>query len=243
MNTEIRFDEHENEISFFKKGWKSVAQIDNIPEIVDIVKSNTWVDNNGYLYCSKLKKYLHRLVVEYKIGKEKLTELTENGFVVDHLNNNEKYNCHLDNLHVISADLNIAKGHTVDKDIEALCLKAGIGLYWLKNSLYQIAVGFNMPTIIRIEEESKKISHLYWNFDNFDKCYIAIQTIISALKGNCKLYVDQLQTINWYYRETIALQNVDPKKRLVKYGDTYLFRNNDMNESDFRIIDKPAKLE
>ena len=93
MKSSIKFEEHGDEVLFFKEGWNSVAHIDNVPEIVELVKQNNWIDKNGYLYCSKLKKYLHRIVVECKIGEKNLAELTAEGFVVDHLNNDEKYNC------------------------------------------------------------------------------------------------------------------------------------------------------
>lgn len=245
MNSNIKFDEHGEEVSFFKEGWNSVAHIDNVPEIVELVKENNWIDNNGYLYCYKLKKYLHRIVIEYKIGKEKLAKLTTEGFVVDHLNNDEKYNCRLNNLHIISSDLNIAKGHTVDKDIKGLWLKAGIGLYWLKNGLYQIAVAFNEPAMIIINKDIKSIDHLYWNFDNFDKCYNAIQIIISALKGQCNLYADRLQAVAWNYREPIALPNsyAHLEGPLIKYGDTYVLKINNEPGPNFAVIKKPAPIE
>lgn len=245
MNSSIKFDEHGEEVSFFKEGWNSVAHIDNVPDLVELVKKNKWADNNGYLYCSKLKKYLHRIVVEYKIGKEKLAELTAEGFVVDHLNNDEKYNCRLNNLHIISSDLNIAKGHTVDKDIKELWLKAGIGLYWLKNGLYQIVVGFNVPATISVDKDIKNIERLYWNFENFDKCYNAVQIIISALKGKCNLYADQLQAVTWDYREAIVLPNsyVHSEGPLIKYGDTYVLRINNKSGPNFAVIKKPAPID
>lgn len=245
MQNNIKYETCGDKVTFFKEGWKCVAQVDNIPELVELVKQHSWSDNNGYLYCGKLKEYLHRVVIEFKIGKDKLSELTKNGFVVDHLNNDEKYNCCLDNLHIISSDSNIAKGHTVDKDIKDLLLKAGIGLFCLKNGLYQIAVGFNIPTTITVAGEVKNIDRLYWNFDNFDKCYIALQTIIAALKGNCDLYVDLLQATNWWYIETILLpeEYLQDKGPLIKYGDTYVFRINNEQGPYLAVIDKPAKVE
>ena len=42
MKNIIRFDEHGDTVSFYKEGWNSIAQIDNIPEIVTVVKENMW---------------------------------------------------------------------------------------------------------------------------------------------------------------------------------------------------------
>lgn len=148
-------------------------------------------------------------------------------------------------MHIITSDLNIAKGHTVDKDIKNLWLKVGIGLYWLKSGDYQIAVGFNVPANILLEDGERPIESLYWNFDNFDKCYIAIQTIISALNGQCKLYADQLQAKKWWFKEAIILppeyaQLDDP---LIKYGDTYVLKINNTLGEKVAVISKPAKVE
>ena len=97
MSEKTTYDIHDDDISFFKQSWKQVAFIDNDPDLYAIVKSISWHDNNGYLYSSKLKDYLHRIVVAHKIGREQLKMLTEQGFVVDHINNDEPYNFRLDN--------------------------------------------------------------------------------------------------------------------------------------------------
>lgn len=37
MKSSIKFEEHGEEVLFFKEGWNSVAHIDNVPEIVELV--------------------------------------------------------------------------------------------------------------------------------------------------------------------------------------------------------------
>ena len=69
MKEDIIFNENEKELSFYKKSWQRVARVDNIPKIVELVKSSNWVDKNGYLYSDKYKNYLHRLVMETFVGK------------------------------------------------------------------------------------------------------------------------------------------------------------------------------
>ena len=65
MSNSITFELHDNIVSFIKNGWAMTAFIDNETKLVEIVKNNTWNDNNGYLYCSKLIKYLNILLMYY----------------------------------------------------------------------------------------------------------------------------------------------------------------------------------
>ncbi|MCM1009166.1 MAG: HNH endonuclease [Ruminococcus flavefaciens] len=245
MKKQMIFEEQGDVVTFYKEGWHSVGQIDNIPKIVEMVKTHSWYDKNGYLYCSALSDYLHRLVMQYKIGKDKLDTLTRQGFIVDHLNNDARHNCRLDNLHILSADVNKAKGYTVDKDIQAVWLKAGIGLYLLSNNEYQIAIGFNEKTMIKVESQYKDVSRLYLNFDNFDKCYNAIQIILTYLKGKGDLDITALQATQWECTEPIYLPQEYEKEDgpIIKYGDTYVFRINNTLGPNLAVIDKPVKVE
>lgn len=247
MNSNIIFKEHGNEVPFFKKGWESVAQIDNIPEIVEMVKNSNWIENNGYLYSNQYKKYLHRLVMEVFVGEEVLEEYTKIGYVVDHLNNSEPYNCCIDNLHLLPARINKAKGFTVDQDVENIRLTAGIGFYILSNSEYQMSIGFNSLTRLCIGEKWVNVSAVYINFDCFEKCFVAAQTILMALKKNENFNLNHLKATKWEYKETVSLEVTKEELRnkaniFVRDGKVYSTMNNDSSKGPLRLFRKPAKL-
>ena len=247
MKNPIIYETEGSIMSFTKQGWKHVAFIDNEAALVDLVKCNSWHDNNGYLYCTKLNKYLHRLVMEFYIGKEQLEKLTDNDFVVDHINNSEPYNCCLDNLHLIPSNINKAKGLTVDKDIERVRLIAGIGLYCLKDRSYQIALGFNTNVFLKENDKWIQLDRLYVSFDNFDKFYNALQIVISFLNGKCNLNINELQTKTIKYTETEYLELTESEKNIdgpfIIRGNKVFMKINNTPETTMRIIHKPAKKE
>lgn len=80
---------------------------------------------------------------------------------------------------------------------------------------------------------------------NFDKCYLAIQTIISALKGQCDLYADRLQASKRWFREAIILppEYAQMEGPLIKIGDKYVLKINNTPGANFAVINKPAKME
>ena len=239
MSNSITFELHDNIVSFIKNGWAMTAFIDNETKLVEIVKNNTWNDNNGYLYCSKLRKYLHRLVMEYYFGEEQLKKLTKDGYVVDHINNSEPYNCCLDNLHVIPSDINKAKGLTVDKDIERVRLLAGVGLYCLKDRSYQIAIGFNERVFIKLDNEFKQLDDLYLTFDNFDKFYNALQLVLSWIKGSSDLNVYHLQAKKIEYREITYIKPTEEEKQsdvpIIQRDDKLFVRINNTRSEERRV--------
>lgn len=249
MDSTTKIEINDEKITFYKKGWNQCAEVDNLPEIRNYIEKYQWIDNNGYLYCHKLKKYLHRLVIELKIGRDELVKLTKQGFVVDHINNSERYNCSYDNLHLIPSDINKAKGLTVDKDIERIRLRAGIGLYVLKDDQYQIGIGFNERTVLWIGDRFVDLVTLHLNYNNFDFFYNDLQRILTWLKGKngCQLDFSTLQYTHFSYEEMKHIQLTKEEQEsggcfLERDGQIYL-RINNRDPNRFVIIHKPAKKE
>lgn len=90
------------------------AKISNFPDLLDEVMKYTWTyteGNHPYLNSSKLKVSLHKFVLQYLYGKEKLDEMLGESNIIEHLDN-DGLNCTYDNLHILSADLNKAKVFT-----------------------------------------------------------------------------------------------------------------------------------
>lgn len=248
MKEDIIFNENEKELSFYKKSWQRVARVDNIPKIVELVKSSNWVDKNGYLYSDKYKNYLHRLVMETFVGKSILDDYTKMDYVVDHINNSEPYNCCIDNLHLLPARKNKAKAFTVDYDVEKVRLKAGIGFYVLKQNEYQMAIGFNTPTAMFIDGKWVMISTIHINFDNFDKCFLAAQIVLTALKNNSDINIKYLQATKWEYTEVATLELTEEEKKqkgcvYIRDNKFYIAINNDISKGPLCLIYKPAKKE
>jgi len=136
---------HGNVISICRNGWESVASTTFRKDYFNELKNVTWGISNGYLYSKKLG-YLHRYIMEKWYGKDLLDEMTANGWVVDHMDN-DSMNCEISNLCFLSSDENKAKGFTVDKQSEAL--RSDIALNMFKDfstDLFQISIFFNKET-------------------------------------------------------------------------------------------------
>lgn len=232
-NNELKIDCNNNIISFYKQGWNSIAQVDYSEENFELIKNNKWSIKGDYIFSNSLKKYLHRIIMERKIGIDGLTNLTKNGFVVDHINNDEPFNCCSDNLHIIHGNLNKAKGLTVDKDIEKIRINVAIGLYCLDNNCYQITIGFNKPTIFINEKENFYITGAYLDFDNFNKCYNAIQIIITWANNKGKLNFYNLQASKIILEKQLSIQLTEEEKN---NGATFITRN---NQTFMRINNNP----
>lgn len=68
-------------VSIFRPGWESVAYASIKDDYVEELLSLNWVINNGYLYSSKKKMYLHIYIMRKWYGDEKYEKMLEEGFV------------------------------------------------------------------------------------------------------------------------------------------------------------------
>lgn len=115
----------------------------------DELSNQTWrLDENGYPVCSKLGS-LHRYVMGKWYGDDVLADLTQKGYVVDHLDN-EHNNCRIENLEFLLKDFNTAKGQWLDKQIIEKQQHYAMALYKdFATSCYQITIGMNAPVFRR----------------------------------------------------------------------------------------------
>ncbi len=92
------------------------------------LSAQTWrLNSQGYPTCSKLGD-LHRYIVAKWYGEDTLEEFTENGYVVDHLDNIH-YNCKVSNLEFLKKDFNTAKGQWLDKQVKELEHQYALAIY------------------------------------------------------------------------------------------------------------------
>lgn len=119
------------------------------------LSTQTWrLNDKGYPVCSKLG-LLHRYIMAKWYGEQVLYDLTNKGYVVDHLDN-EHNNCRIENLEFLLKDFNTAKGHWLDKQIQELQFHYAMALYKdFHTGCYQITIGMNEP-IVRIDTDGSE---------------------------------------------------------------------------------------
>lgn len=138
------FSRRDDEVQIYRDGWNAIAFTTYREDYYDELTSVTWTENKGYLVNSKLGA-LHRYIMLKWYGQEMLTEMTQQGWVVDHMNG-DKFDCRISNLEFLPTRHNVAKGQTVD--VEANTLRRHIALSMFKDfetGLYQIHICCNDP--------------------------------------------------------------------------------------------------
>ena len=168
-----------NRICLQREQWQGhIAYISNYPGLADAVAHYTWTYSEGehpYLNCSKLGVSLHKYVLQFLYGEDKLDEMLAKSNIIEHLDNNG-LNCTYENLHVLSSDLNKAKAFSIDKKNAALaageitCIPALITdvYYAHERQLYQLQVFFNKNLVINTRNQNivESFTLQYRNFDN-----------------------------------------------------------------------------
>lgn len=143
MSSKNKFKICGEDIYISRDGWKKLAFTTYREDYFDEISNVTWTKNGEYLYSSKLKKYLHRYIMEKWFGSEILKYMNANDFVVDHMNN-DGFDCRISNLEFLPSDENKAKGLTVDKQIPRIRNKVAIRIFKdFTTGLYQLTLGFN----------------------------------------------------------------------------------------------------
>lgn len=146
--------------------WKFVAVASIRDDYKEELMSVTWSKSGRYLYNKKLGGYLHIYIMKKWYGEEKYEKLKEEGYVVDHMDNNG-YNCCINNLAFLISDENKMKGMSVDKmgsDKTHIALSLFMDF---ETQLKQITIMFNYPAkaIISNLDKAAVIELVYLLYD------------------------------------------------------------------------------
>lgn len=94
--------------------WDFIATATIQDDYAEEFQSVTWSKKGEYLYNEKLGGYLHIYIMKKWYGKETYEQMSADGYVVDHMDNNGR-NCCIDNLFFLLENENKAKEFTVDQ--------------------------------------------------------------------------------------------------------------------------------
>jgi len=132
-----------DEIHIFRPLWGKLAITTYREDYFEELCSLTWTKSGEYLRSSKLEMQLHRYIMAKWYGDTVLEEMTKNGFIVDHINN-DGFDCRISNLEFLSSDENKAKGFTLDKQTQQMKNHVALSIFKdFSTNKYQITLGFN----------------------------------------------------------------------------------------------------
>lgn len=145
-----QFEIIKNEIHISREGWPFIGLTTYREDYYEELSSKTWslkkpnsdTEDKGYLYNGTLK-YLHRYIAGKWYGEDVLKDMTEKGYVVDHMDNNH-VDCRISNLEFLKKAYNTAKGQAFDVDSKAMGHRIAVNLFKdFSTGYYQITIGCN----------------------------------------------------------------------------------------------------
>jgi len=249
MTIEIQGDR----IRLQRDQWKNNdAYISNYPGLLDEVKKYTWTYSEGehpYLNCGTLNTSLHKFVLQFLYGKEKLDKMLEKSNIIEHLDNNG-LNCTYENLHVLSSDLNKAKAFTIDKKNAAL--KNGelsnipaliTDVYYLHQQKYfQLQVFFNKNLVFNTQNGNIVESFTFF-YSDFEKLFIDWLYCFECIKEErFDVYKNNADKV--FVEETTLVELREDEKDATfinRNGQTYLVIRTDPDNGHLAYMEHTAR--
>lgn len=151
-----------DEIHITRDDWPIIGLTTYREDYYKEICSKTWRltdpnsdgDDKGYITNSGLG-LLHRYIVSKWYGDEVLNDLTQKGYVIDHMNNNHA-DCRISNLEFLKKAYNTAKGQAFDIDARKMRHHIAVNLFKdFSTDCYQITIGCN-DTIVGYDENGHK---------------------------------------------------------------------------------------
>lgn len=203
---EIRI--HEDTIEIIQEGWTQLAFATYREDYFDELTNLSWHLSKGYLYNSKLRISLHRYMMQKWYGSDLLKEMTEKGYIVDHMNNNHM-DCRICNLEFLKHNRNVAKGQQFDKESKRIRNRIAVSLFKdFATGCYQITIGFNelvTTTDVHDQVHYVKSAKLLYNCD-YSIVVLDAETIICEYETTntitltslhcCEYRVNEAETLN-----------------------------------------------
>lgn len=196
-----------------------------------------------YIYCSKFKKTLHQIVMDFYYGENVRKEMYKNRFIIEH-HDNDGFNCCVENLSFYPNDKNKSKAFGYDKDRVKMMDIVAMNIFKDFNTQkYQITLAFNKPFLLKWEDKFIEITSLYLVYSNDYRIVINDATnILDLIDSNKRFELSKLNFEKYDYREmnyTYLTEEEKGAPLIFRDGQTYM----NMNCPHQRIISTPPKEE
>lgn len=241
------FSVHGDTIYINGEDWNSLGMATYREDYYDELTTHTWRrDDKGYLTNQSLGGGLHRYMMKKWYGEDVLKDMTDKGFVVDHMNN-EHPDCRISNLEFLIGDKNTAKGQWVDK--YGKIMRGKIALHMFKDfstGLYQITIGFNDNVyIMNRNGESRLLNSIKFLYDcDYPLVVTDAQAILEeyASQGRINLQYLRYCDIKVTVAPHLELTEEEKKKTVIQRdGKVYLLLKKGKCEIDQVAYEKGWK--
>lgn len=230
-NTVNTFEVRGNTIFIMRDDWDRSVETTYRDDYVDEIKNHVWMLKNGYPYNAALGGGLHRYIMSKWYGKEMLKEMTEKGYVVDHMNNNHT-DCRISNLEFLKHNRNVAKGQYFDKESKLISHEIAVSMFKdFTTNYYQITIGCNAHLIREdIDGKIHDITVIKLLYDcAYPLVILDAEQILTEYDETKKINLDDLnyRDIRVIESEPIELTENEQKQSFVmRDGKSYLILGN-----------------
>ncbi len=143
MGSLNKFEVHDDTVYIYRESWPKLGFTTYREDYYEELINLTWTQKGDYLFSNKLKKYLHRFIMEKWYGEEVVKDMYSKNFVIDHIKNNG-FDCRITNLEFLPNSLNKAKGFQIDQQIDKFREYVALSIFKdFSTNYYQITMGFN----------------------------------------------------------------------------------------------------
>ena len=187
--------------------WDFIATATVRDDYAEEFQSVTWSKKGEYLYNEKLGGYLHIYIMKKWNGEETYEQMSADGYIVDHMDNNGR-NCCIDNLFFLLENENKAKGFTVDQYSEE---KTHIALTLCRDfetKHFQITIVFNYPAIAKVStvESPAVIDLAYLLYDrDYPEVINDARTILYDYKRDFTFEPEKLHVADYHIEGAYSL--------------------------------------
>lgn len=225
------FEIHGDTIYIMKDGWDQFALATYREDYYKEISTHTWSLSKGYPSNSTLGGGLHRYMMAKWYGDDVLRDLTEKGYVVDHMNNNHM-DCRISNLEFLKHDRNVAKGQQLDKESAAMQYRLAISLFKdFSTGCYQITIGCN-DCIFSTDKEGKvhyiNAIKLLYNCD-YPLVVLDAESILAEYEATGQFSTGCLHCCDQRVDEAIGIELTEKEKKqafVVRDGILYFVIGN-----------------
>lgn len=172
-------------------GMNKMAHASYTPEFYEIVKNARFrIPSNDetrikykYPYSNEYGLNLHVVVFDYYFGEENRKRLWNDGFIIEHLDNNG-FNCNISNLFVLLKVKNTYKGWNYDKLVEEAKAIIALRIYHIfENQTFQITMGLNQAFTNSSTRKTLQTVRLLYDYKTLYDYEIVLQDAEQILEG------------------------------------------------------------
>lgn len=225
------FDVNGDTISIMRDGWEHAASATYREDYYEELSTHTWTLSNGYPSNTTLDGGLHRYIMAKWYGVDILKDLTEKGYVVDHMNNDHT-DCRISNLEFLKHNRNVAKGMYLDKEAEYMRYRLALSLFKdFSTGCYQITIGCN-DHIVTKDSNGQDLQvntiKLLYNCD-YSLVVLDAEAILTEYEVSGKFTITNLHCCDKRIEEADDIKITDEEKNqdfIIRDGVTYLVIGN-----------------